>query len=291
MTNLKMILLCTYTNFRKWPVNPRIYTLALVIVAFLAYHSFGLSQFSADKEVGITPWVFPHLTTPPVMQVFACLTVLLFCDAPFVDRHMPFLLIRVGRRNWTIGQLLYIVFTSFIYTTFVAAVSILVLIPNVQFTSNWGLLINSLGANSVIVPDSVTVFVSGEIITMFSAMEAMLISCGLFWLVSIFIGVLIFYFNVCFGKMSGIIAAGGFIFLSFFSMNHGRLLIGDWLLYITPISWMNMSYINFKYSEISAILPSPTYVVFVLLGAILLMSCISVKVFCKKDIDIQEWGY
>ena len=291
MTDLKMMLLCTNVNFRKWDVNPRVYTLAVAIIAFLAYHSFGLSQFAADKGVGITPWIFPHLTTPPVMQVFACLTVLLFCDAPFTDKHMPFLVVRTGRRNWVIGQLLYIILASFIYTAFICVVSIVVLIPNVQFAGDWGILLNSMGADPRMAPSNVTVFVNGEIVTMFSAIEAMLISFGLFWLVSVFIGVLIFFFNIWIEKMSGIIAAGVFIFLSFFSMNHGRLLLGDWLLYITPVSWMNMSSVNFNYSEMAAILPSPTYVVISLFGAIVVMGSISVFVFCKKDMNFQARGY
>lgn len=289
MVDLKMILICTQVNFRKWSVNPRIYTLAVLIIAFLAYHLSGLSQFAADNNIGVTPWVFPHLTTPPVMQVFACFTILLFSDAPFADRHMPFLVIRAGRRNWVVGQLLYIVLAAFIYTAFTFIISVLALIPKIQLSMDWGSIIKTLAGGSG-VPDTVTVFADERILTNFSAIGATLISFGLFWLVSIFIGFLIFCFNIVVGKMSGLVASGVFIFISFFSIIHGRLVLGDWISYLSPISWMNMSF--FDWNNTSPFnLPSPTYAVICLLVASLLMSIISVKVFCKKDMDIQEWGY
>lgn len=289
MTDLKMILICVKVNFQKWTVNPRIYTLAVIIIAFLAYHSFGLSQFAATQEIAVTPWIFPYLTTPPVMQVFACLTILLFSDAPFVDRHMPFLIIRAGRRNWIIGQLLYIVIAAFVYAIFILLISMLVLIPNVQLSTDWGIILKSLAANSEIIP-SVTIFPDERILTMFSVFQAMLISLGLFWLVSIFIGVLIFCFNIVVGKMSGLVASGVFIFISFFSIVHGRLILGDWISYLSPISWMSMSFFDWD-STMTFSSPSPTYAVLFLLLAITLMGIASIKVFCRKDLDIQEWGY
>lgn len=287
MTDLKMIRICAQVNIQKWSVNPRIYTLAVIIIAFLAYHSFGLSQFAAAKDVAVTAWVFPHLTTPPVMQVFACLTILLFSDAPFADRHMPFLVIRSGQRNWVIGQLIYIVVAAFVYTAFILLVSVLVLVPNVQISSDWGIILKTLAVEAA---PSVTIFPDVRILTMFSALEAVLISFGLFWLVSVFIGVLIFCFNIVVGKMSGLIASGVFIFISFFSIVHGRLILGDWISYFSPISWMSMSFFNWD-NTMAFSSPSLTYAILWLLLAITLMSIVSIKVFCKKDLDIQEWGY
>lgn len=289
MTNLKMIRICAQVNFQKWLVNQRIYTLAVLITAFLAYHLFGLTQFSADKGIALTPWVFPHLITPPVLQVFACFIILLFSDAPFADRHMPFLIIRSGRRNWIIGQLLYIVVAALFFAIFILFISVIVLIPNVQLSTDWGIILKTLAVSTEIIP-SVTIFPDERILTMFSVLEAMLISFGLFWLVSIFIGVLIFCFNIVIGKMSGLIASGVFIFISFFSIIHGRLILGDWISYLSPISWMSVSFFDWE-NSMGFSSPSLMYAVIFLIGSIILMSIISIIVFCKKDLDIQEWGY
>src|SRR5699024_10050642 len=222
-------------------------------------------------------------------QVFACLIILLFSDAPFADRHMPFLIIRSGRRNWIIGQLLYIVVASFVFTIFILFISVLVLIPNVQLSTDWGIILKSLAVNTEIIP-SVTIFPDERILTIFSVLEAMLISFGLFWLVSIFIGVLIFCFNIVVGKMSGLVASGVFIFISFFSIVHGRLILGDWISYFSPISWMSMSFFIW-YNTMALLSSSRTYSILWRLLAMTLMSIVSIKVFCEKDLDIQEWGY
>lgn len=290
MINLKMILICTWVNFRKWSVNPRIYTLGAIIIAFLIYHLSGLSNFASAKEVAVTPWVFPHLFTQPVMQVFACFTLLLFSDAPFVDRHMPFLVIRSGRRNWVIGQLIYIVLASFVYTAFIFLVSVLALIPNLELSTDWGTVIKTLALSSETIPEdiTVTVFMDERMITMFSAIEATLIGFGLFWLVSIFIGVLIFCFNIVIGKMSGLVATGVFIFISYFVVYLGSLSYGTGIYYLSPLSWMTISTLDWN-GTINV--PSPTYALVFLLVASIFMSIISAKIFTKKDMNIQDWGY
>lgn len=286
MTNLNMTLISTRMNFQKWSVNPRIYIIAVIIIAFLTYHSFGLAQYAASKEVAVTPWIFPFLMTPPVMQVFACLTILLFSDAPFADRHMPFLIIRAGRRNWIIAQLFYMILAAFIYTVFILIVSMLVLIPHIQFTADWGLILKTLASSTDAMP-SVTIFPDYRVISLFTPMEAILISFGLFWLVSVFIGVLILFFNIVVGKMSGLVASGVFLFISFFSIIHGRLILGDWISYLSPYSWMSMSFYNW---DLTMDFDSPTvaYAVLSLLGSIILMSLIAIIVYCKKDIEIQD---
>lgn len=288
MNNIKTILLCSCLNFHKWAANPRIYTIAAVITAFLAYHLSGLSQLAAATGIPVTPWVFPHLLTLTVLLFFSCLTALLFCDAPFVDYHIPFIVIRAGRRNWVIGQLLYIVLASFIYTAFLCIVSSLVLIPNLQLSNDWGVILKTLAVNPDISANygiKATVFINKQIVTEFPAIQAMVISFGLFWLTSIFVGVLIFSFNVVIGKMSGLVASGFFIFISYFSYYQGRLTFGSWVSYISPLSWSSMIYLNWNYAGVSC--PTPTYSVFCLLAAILLMSLVSLIVVCKKDMDIQ----
>ena len=185
------------------------------------------------------------------------------------------------------GQLLFIALASLAYTVFIFFVSVLVLIPNVQLSAEWGIIIKTLALKPDMAPSSVTIFMSEQIITMFSAVEATLISFGFFWLVSIFIGVLIFCFNIVIGKASGLVATGVFIFISYFSVYLGMFSFGMGIYYLSPLSWMSLAYLDWNYT---GTFPSPIYAVLVLIGTILLMGIVSVSVFCKKDMNIQEWG-
>lgn len=289
MTNWTTIWLSARVNIMKWSVTPRIYTIAAIIVAFSIWIFAWISDYASAVGVNVTPWVFPYLLTMPIIFiVYGVLTTLLFSDAPFTDSHTPFLMVRMSRRNWVLGQLLYILITSFLYTAFFVLMSMVVLIPNLKFSTDWGAVLKTLAydPNS---PDKYNIesysFIKDPVISMFTAMEAMLISFGLFWLVSLFIGVLIFCFNVVFGRLSGLIAAGVFTFISYFAAYVGYFSHGSIIYYISPLSWTSM--FNLDWSNTSS-MPTPLYAVSCLLGAIVLMSIVSVKVFCMKDVDIQE---
>lgn len=290
MINLKVILFCMGINFRKWSANPRIYTLAALIITFLLWLLSGLSQYVAAGDVSITPWVFPHiLSNPTVIMAYGCFVTLLFCDAPFIDKYMPFVVIRSGRFNWVLGQLIYIVLAGLIFTMLFFIISLIAFIPNLHFSLEWGTIIKTLATNSEFASGyRVMVFVNENIIRMFSPLKALFISLGMFWLVSVFVGVLIFCFNGVIRRMSGLVAAGVLVFISFFSVYLGSLLFGIGIYYISPLSWSSISYLDWNYT---GSFPSPTYAVLFLLGSILTMSIVSLIALSKKDINIQERGY
>ena len=284
MSHLKAAFLCAMVNIKKWAVNPRVSTLAVLLFAFIAWHLSGLSAYANAVTTHITPWIFPHLfSTSGMIMIFSSFTILFYSDAPFMDTHTPFIMIRSGRRNWVIGQLLYVILAGFIYTLFIAIISALVLIPNVHISSDWGKVLRTLAA----FPDSpsrygvpASIFVSHEIVGIFSVGEAMLLSFGLFWLVTVFIGVLIFFFNAVVAKMSGIIIAGIFVFVSYFSEYLGRFSFGSRIYYFSPLSWSSLMFLDLNYR---GQLPSISYAVVFLVLTIVVMGIASVVKLCAMD--------
>ncbi|WP_422659488.1 hypothetical protein ACK8P5_02830 [Paenibacillus sp. EC2-1] len=289
MTNWTTIWLCARVNLLKWSVTPRMYTIAAIILAFAIWIFAWISDYASAVGVNVTPWVFPYLLTMPIIfMIYGVLTTLLFSDAPFTDSHTPFLMVRTSRRNWVLGQLLYILITSFLYTAFFVLMSMVVLIPNLKFSLDWGAVLKTLaydpGSPAKYNIESYS-YIKDPVISMFSAMEAMLISFGLFWLVSLFMGVLIFCFNVVLGRLSGLIAAGVFTCIAYFAVYVGKLSFGNMVYYISPLSWTSMFYLDWGNTSS---MPTPLYAISCLFGAIVLMSIISVKVYCMKDVDVQE---
>lgn len=127
--------------------------------------------------------------------------------------------------------------------------------------------------------------IGAPVITMFSAISAMLISFALFWLVTVFIGILIFTFQVLIGRMSGLIAAGVVSFIAYFSIYVGKFAYGYTIYYVSPINWSSMFYLDWSGTRQ---MPSPLYALSFLIITILLMSVVSVIVFCRRDMKIQE---
>jgi len=292
MTNIKLSVLCTGVTLRKWIGNKRIYSVAAVIIVFCFYTFWCLRQYASIVEMPVTPWVFPFFLSFPVMvMVYGCMAALLFCNAPFTDNQMPFLIIRTGRRNFMIGQLFYIVIAAFFFNLLIAIASGLALAPNIVLSSDWGIVLKSfandpqsaLGTSSLVI----TVAIAPAVLDYFTPVTAMLTAFLLMWLVTIFIGMVILFFNVVVGKLSGLIAIGVLIFFSYFSFYLGNLLFGGITYFFSPLSWCNIYALDFISDGKS--IPSPGYAVLVLSTLIIIMGTVSVIAFSKKDMDYQEW--
>lgn len=287
--SIRNAFLCSGVNFKKWAVDVKIYTLFSLIGVFNLWQFSGIYEYGRMVGFGVSPWVFPHLfVTPVIMPVYGCFTILFFCDAPFIDRHMPFLTIRTGRIAWVVGQLVYIFFASFVYTLINFVISIVIFFPYIDFTSEWGRVVMTLARNPASAYDKgieLTALIDGSIVTYFSAIEATLISLGLFFLVTLFMGIVIFSLNLITGKMWGIIIAGILVFISYFSIYVGRLTVGLRVYYFSPLSWCSLRYIDWYGSGES---PSFRYAIVFLLGMSLFLSILSVLFFSKKDINLAQ---
>ncbi len=64
----------------------------------------------------------------------------MFCNAPFMDDQQMFVLVRTGRLRWFAGQLAYIVAANLVYFLWTALTTVLVLIPQVGFSTDWAVL-------------------------------------------------------------------------------------------------------------------------------------------------------
>lgn len=293
MRSLRLSWLCARLTLSRWSSNPRIITLSFIIFAFLAYHSHSLVRFAAAVDEPLTPWIFPHLLTPAVLLTYGAFTLLLFCDAPFIDNHTPFIIIRSGRSSWLNGQIMYIACSSLIYLAFFLISSVLVLVPNVAYSGDWGIIIKTLASDSSLPARyhlNVTVFFSEAIIKDFTPWQAILISCVLFWLTTVFTGLVIFTFNLLSGKASGLFVAGSLICMTYFSGVQGRLVFGDWIAYLSPLSWVSMHNIRWGSPMPYMLQPGIFFVLGTLISLSILMIIVVNIAFRKQDINTRKGG-
>lgn len=292
MSELKKVWLCTRLNFSKWPVNPRIYTVGVIIVAFNIWNTSGLMEYTDFIGQKITPWIFPHMFSPVMIVAYGCFTALLFSDAPFADSHVPFVIVRCGRLVWILGQIIYLFLTSLILTTFQLLTSTFLLLSQMTLSFEWGIVMKTLASNpSVIFEAGINsaIGISPSIVSQFSPITATITAFVLCWLVTSFSGMIILSANVIIGKNSGLVLLSWFIFFSYFSLYLGRLTLASWLFYLSPLSWGSMDFIDWS-GVYRSILPSPQYVFISLIGSILLMSYTSIRAFCTNDIDFPDGG-
>lgn len=100
MAELRKAALLAAHNFQKWPVNPRVYVVFLLELAYVHWMVSPVGDFCAQGGYTVGPWVFPFLLAEPYSRLMVMLgLILLLCDAPFIESDHPALLLRSGRRT------------------------------------------------------------------------------------------------------------------------------------------------------------------------------------------------
>lgn len=287
MSRLKIIVLCAADNFRKWRNTPRIWVLALAIVAFGAWDYVSMSAYAREIYGGMTSWVLPFSLQSPIMvMVYGCITVAFFCNAPFADRHMPFLLIRSGRLNWILGQILYIILAAGVYVGFYLLVSVIGMLPNIQFANEWGWAEKAMAAGNMAVSShQMTLRVDSHIVDYFTPMGATGTMLFLMWGVAVFCGMLIMMFNLISRGTLGITISGILIFLSYFWYYFGLMWFGPYVFWFAPLSWCTMWGVDFWNTGER---PPFSYVALALMLSSAIMAMVSVVIYCRRDVNVAK---
>lgn len=247
-----MASLRSMTNqFRKWSRSARIWMVFLLFAIFVSVNfTESIRAFCQQYDVSCSIWLMPIALTKLNHRLWIMLLpVLLFCDAPFLDEQQPFIIIRIGRIRWAIGQILYIFAASALFYLICMAISIALIAPHVEFTLEWGKVLKTLaqsrasfGADMDMIPKAV--------LESYSPLQATVFCGGAVWLAVSFLGLLIFLCNLWMRRECGVILAGFFVGLSHFIELMGGV-ITKWCLlrFVSPVSWVNLEIVGKNMEE------------------------------------------
>lgn len=113
----------------------------------------------------------------------------------------------------------------------------------------------------------------------------MLIYAAMFWLTTVFSIMVIMTFNIVIKKTAGIIADGFLIAMTYVILYFGTLMISPKIYYFSPLAWVNIH--NVDWLNLGTI-QSPAYSFAALIIGIIIMTAVSIIVFCKKDVYIEK---
>ena len=131
MNNIRLVLSITKLNFLGWKKNPKIYMafgLAFTLCVMLSGKAIMFAKNYDTVMQIFEPFVWTFGDGKSLLLV-SLLLVIFFVDMPFVNQSTPYYLIRVNRRIWVAGQLLYVIITTTIYMTFLLIVFSLLCAP------------------------------------------------------------------------------------------------------------------------------------------------------------------
>lgn len=139
MKTISCVFMTAAQNFRKWSGDKRMWLIAvlLLILCFDFMRSVVTVSHAYDMKSSI--WAFPFIYSQFYMKlIFTLPVILIFCNAPYVDRNYLLIMTRTGSRNYLAGQILYIVMAGFIYYAYIFLIVTAMAIPFSEFSGDWG---------------------------------------------------------------------------------------------------------------------------------------------------------
>lgn len=284
---------CIKVDINKWAVTPRI-IVAFILLGFLEYNSIvDIGKLCKYYGIGCSPWVFPFYMGHPTMGILlGAVFILFYCDAPFFKRDSMYMVMRMGKSKWITGQVLYIVVSSFLITIYHVIVSILTVLPFMEFTTDWGRMLYMLVDGTI--PDEVMVTQKAmigilpnvDMMNLWKPIELMVLSAMLLWFHIMFIAFLIMAVNTAVKHLYGAVIAGFLVGFQYFANYIGRLSFGDVIFYFSPLSWVSVNNINYSMDHTGR--AGPEYVYPFLIISILIFIGVSIAAFCRRDIEAEK---
>lgn len=189
--------------------------LIFILVAIFVYSNVSsVTEMAAALGVSSRPYVFPHLVNDYICQlVFMAAVVVMFSDAPFTDEATIYFQYRSGRLAWTIGHEIYIVSISFLFVMMIAIVSIMALLPYLEFGEGWGKMLNTLGKTNMGSKYGIPFAVRDYLIGTYTPVNATVYTFMLEWACAVWLGSLVYAGNLLSRKPVGTFLAAGFVLM------------------------------------------------------------------------------
>lgn len=198
-------------NIIKWFSTPRIGIILLLCIMLMSNYYVPLYEFADKYKLMYSPLVFSLLFTSIYNRMLiSIIAVYLFSDAPFQDRYFPYICIRSNKYNWCMGQILYIVATSLIYSLILFILSTLTLLKgNVVFSLDWGKAIYTLAYTPYAAESAFSV--NERVLMNYSAVAAFGNTIAMQTLFFCIIGITLFILNCLLSRKIGAFVAAALI--------------------------------------------------------------------------------
>lgn len=197
-------------GLKKWADNYRMIMLLLLLTVTIAEFCSNLNDFSDSINAQTNAIaVLPHLYNNQYFRLSIQFgIVLLFSNAPFRNENSLFCLVRIGYTKWCIGQIIYIIVSSFVYVLVIFMLTIICIFPTLDFSLIWGKTFSTLAQTS-----AGLINIDYKILLLYDPFGAFANTFILLVMISVIIGLLIFMLSSIFGKGMGILAATALVLL------------------------------------------------------------------------------
>ena len=131
-------------NLHRWKRDYRVWLILIFVAVIIMDYLNGYSGYAVAQNRSLTAYLLPVLYLPSEVglrapKVLWCMGfLLLLCNAPFMHPMSPYAILRTRRNKWWVGECAYVCLVALIFMIFITLISILVAVPKVSFSNDWG---------------------------------------------------------------------------------------------------------------------------------------------------------
>lgn len=143
--SLRKIFFCTKSGFVKWLIDPKMIIFAASIIFIYNYISIPLTELSKELDISLNVFeVFIAIgNSGMVLLILPIIFMVLISDFPQLDKNVLFMISRIGKLNWLIGQVLQLIIMVMIFLLSVFLVSVVFVINISQYNFDWSNIIKT----------------------------------------------------------------------------------------------------------------------------------------------------
>lgn len=212
--NLKTVFSCATTDFRKWILNSRMIILAALAVFI---YVFAVKPLSENAEImgkplnALEPYI-AALNSGSLLLIIPLGFLAVSSDFPKTDGSLMFSIIRTGRLNWLVGQLINLAMMCAAYLIFIFTASVI----STAFGSFWGASWSEVALNFGIEFPKFSqnfgaLLLPKNLFNHLSLIESAAQSTAFVFVYLFLLGMILMCFTIIGKKTAGVVICGGLI--------------------------------------------------------------------------------
>lgn len=176
MKRLRRILQVFLYQFRREFLNIRTVIIFLIIGIYVYICLEPVGRMIFDVGIKANPTGFVHIMNDFICQMVVTIgIVFLMSNLSVLNDSCKYIIYRSGEIEWEIGNILYIIIFTFLYSIFILLTSIVSLVGKTDFDmSNWGKIWGTLSRTNAYKVYGIKIEVSNYLVGKFEPTEAMI---------------------------------------------------------------------------------------------------------------------
>ena len=272
---------CMWNDMVNNFFSKRLAVFCIFQFSILHYYISTVRHFSVMVDYPATPWILPFIEQNVYcLFVYGISVVYFYSNIPFTQRHEMYVLMRQGRSRWVFAKILRICMSAIMLSIIEFVLSVLLLLPRVEWTVKWGRLYNSLAMTSAGSDYGVKLFFSYEIINENSPIKTILIFWIILCIATGLIGMIMFVLSIYINRTAAVAVGTFFSVLPVVFAN--LYLSKEWIGFISPLSWLDLLLL---YGKICKRFPSLLQIIIAAVVLMPILSAVSLIGIRSKDLS------